>query len=150
DKFAIVANLKTAGAYYDGDTKTLFLIGRTKTEPRSYYYRKHVDNGTWTPWERIDLAIKADIVSPIFAFGRLFLFWVERQRRKQDDDPKLRGIVKFSYYDFLSRWAHPQNMSLQIRNDPNSDDAFLNSQWEKFFNSTVYPYAQPKYIRVAT
>ena len=80
NKFAEVANLKIAGAYHDGGTSTLFLVGRTKTEPRAYYYRTCRNEATWTPWEKIELTIKADVASPLFSFGRLFLFWVERQQ----------------------------------------------------------------------
>lgn len=79
DKFAEVANLKIVGSYFEGkkEAGTLHLLGRTRTDPKVYYLRQHVDGRRWTPWQKIDISIEADFATPVFAFNRLFIFWVE-------------------------------------------------------------------------
>ncbi|HJZ48145.1 MAG TPA: neuraminidase-like domain-containing protein, partial [Roseiflexaceae bacterium] len=41
------------------------------------YLRTLQNDAGWQPWEKIDLTIPAAYVTPIFAFGRLYLFWSE-------------------------------------------------------------------------
>jgi hypothetical protein len=86
DRFTEVANLKVVGSYLHregGDEaatleETLYLVGRTPSDPTVFYYREHLRDrhgGRWLPWRKIDHAIKANFVTPVFAFGKLFLFW---------------------------------------------------------------------------
>lgn len=92
EKFAEIANLKIVGSYLHTDVKSgnqsdpternevLYLIGRTDTKPRIYYLREHIKDETgdrWLPWKKIDLVINSDFVTPVYAFGKLFLFWTE-------------------------------------------------------------------------
>lgn len=79
DKFAEVANLKIVGSYFEGNKEagTLYLLGRTRTDPKVYYLRQHVEGKRWTPWQQISISIEADFATPVFAFNRLFVFWVE-------------------------------------------------------------------------
>ncbi len=79
DKFVEVANLKIVGSYFEGKNEkgTLYLLGRTRTEPKVYYLRENVDGKRWTPWQKISISIDADFAVPVYAFNRLFIFWVE-------------------------------------------------------------------------
>ncbi len=79
DKFAEVANLKIVGSYFEGKNEigTLYLLGRTRTDPKVYYLREHVEGKRWTPWQKISINIEADFATPVYAFNRLFIFWVE-------------------------------------------------------------------------
>jgi len=88
DQFKEIASLKITGSYlYDppqdqisgaDQDLVLYLMGRTDTEPRTYYYRQFKPKTEqWFPWQKIDAQIPADFVSPVFAFNRLFLFWPE-------------------------------------------------------------------------
>lgn len=53
DKFAEIANLKIVGSYLNldsaggGEEKILYLIGRTRTQPYSYYYRTCLNEKEW-------------------------------------------------------------------------------------------------------
>ncbi len=95
DSFAEVANLKTVGSYlyetkdpnYDQHLqKNLYLLGRTHTQPYQYYYRMATFNYNseddiykptdWSPWVKIELNIPATYPSPVYAFEKLFIFWV--------------------------------------------------------------------------
>ncbi len=88
DTFAVLANLVHVGGYHterverDRTTQTLYLVARTNTTPYKYYVRTLEKNSdcdlpTWGPWNEIKLTIKADYVTPVYAFDRLFLFWAE-------------------------------------------------------------------------
>lgn len=95
-KFEEIANLKVVGTYLhkplDNEQTTnpddiLYLIGRTNTQPRIYYYRQYnVTNDRWLPWQTIDLTINSDFVTPVYAFNRLFVFWTEFSKVTQSVD----------------------------------------------------------------
>ncbi|MDX1520014.1 MAG: LamG-like jellyroll fold domain-containing protein [Anaerolineae bacterium] len=100
DGFAAVANLKIVGSYLHKDVDKngnvqgdviLFLVGRTDTQPRDYYYREYIVNKTqWLPWKRIELTINSDFVTPVFAFNKVFLFWSEFTKLTKSIDRKVR------------------------------------------------------------
>jgi hypothetical protein len=89
DEYTEVSRLTIAGGYvYDSKdmsnkpAKSLVLFGRTKTDPRRYYYRMAQFLGrekstTWSPWLKVETQIEADKVYPVFAFNRVFVFWVK-------------------------------------------------------------------------
>lgn len=88
DRFIEVANLKIVGSYVhedEGGKKTLYLVGRSAVEPYVFHYRQW-DQVAWTAWRKIETPINSDFVSPVFAFGRLYLFWVETPEREQSRD----------------------------------------------------------------
>ena len=58
---------------------TLFLVAHTNTQPPVYYWRKHESVAGWTPWIEAKLGITSSLVSPVYAFNRLHLFWVEQK-----------------------------------------------------------------------
>lgn len=127
DKLAEIANLTIAGSYYhenpDTGTRTLHLIGRTRTAPHTFYHRSYIDETRWTPWERIELSIKSEFVSPIFAFQRLFIFWVEitKQQHSQivngnSGDPvdEYKASIFYSFRTFNGRWTPPQTLQSEV------------------------------------
>ena len=152
NKFAELANLKIAGSYHDTATDTLYLLGRTNTQPYTYYYRVYKKQTTWTAWERVNLSIKAEVVSPVFAFERLFIFWVELSTTKESKieggnskDPveKHKATIKYSFYDFNKSWMQPQTLAevgeyegMLTYFDPKNAyiDEFLRQYWQ-----SVYP-----------
>jgi hypothetical protein len=89
EEYTEVSRLTIAGGYvYDAielssSAKSLVLFGRTKTDPRRYYYRfaKFLSGEkgatTWDPWLKVNVQIDADKVYPVFAFDRVFVFWAK-------------------------------------------------------------------------
>ncbi|GAA3231101.1 hemopexin repeat-containing protein [Actinocorallia longicatena] len=87
DEYTEVSRLAIAGGYvYPPDgapegLRRLVLFGRTRTEPRRYYYRTaefrdgQKLSATWDPWLKVDTQISAERVDPVHAFGRVFVFW---------------------------------------------------------------------------
>ncbi|WP_019502255.1 LamG-like jellyroll fold domain-containing protein [Pseudanabaena sp. PCC 6802] len=124
DKVKELVDLKIVGAYLhkeigaQGKQKiVLYLIGRTNSHPGIYYYREYiVSKDRWLSWEKIDLAINSDFVSPVYAFNKLFIFWVELTITKKDADENGKKVsrdfykptVKYSYYNFDKTWTVPK------------------------------------------
>ncbi|MFC4118573.1 hemopexin repeat-containing protein [Nonomuraea zeae] len=87
DEYTEVSRLAIAGGYVyaeDGagaGVRRLVLFGRTRTEPRGYYCREAEFrdgerlSASWEPWLKVDVAIDAELVYPVHAFGRVFVFW---------------------------------------------------------------------------
>ncbi|MDJ0573156.1 MAG: neuraminidase-like domain-containing protein, partial [Pleurocapsa sp. MO_192.B19] len=127
NQFAEVANLKIVGSYLhrdSDDNETLYLVGRTNTQPGIHYYREYlVNDSRWLPWKKIDLTINSEIVTPVIAFGRLFLFWVEFVESSESvgSESNERSItvfqttVQFSFLNVNGTWIQPQTYDLGIR-----------------------------------
>ena len=134
DGFAEVATLQIVGSYlYAQDAsippnqQILYLVGRTNTKAYAYYYRTAIFNfdqssktyiaTQWTPWTTIDLQIKSTLVSPVYAFNKLFLFWTEAKPGPSDKDAtgqptqkRFEATLYYSFYDFNQRWSAPQQL----------------------------------------
>ncbi|GAA0398106.1 hypothetical protein Acor_34780 [Acrocarpospora corrugata] len=140
DEYTEVSRLEIAGAYvYTEDhapanTRRLVLFGRTRTEPRRYYYRNAEFrdgvklSATWEPWLKVDAQIEADRVDPVHAFGRVFVFWTVVETvppdtantttivtkvdgNKQDvaaPPPKYRVRISYSFYNLNKQWVSAQ------------------------------------------
>ncbi|NMO53404.1 hypothetical protein HH310_19715 [Actinoplanes sp. TBRC 11911] len=88
DEYTEVSRLTIAGGYvYTKDrnpngARRLVLFGRTRTDPRRYYYRlaefatRDKLAASWEAWQPVGVQIDADHVHPVHAFGRVFVFWV--------------------------------------------------------------------------
>jgi hypothetical protein len=87
DEYTEVSRLTIAGGYvHERDDAGelpwhLVLFGRTKTDPRRYYYRlaefsrEASRSAQWHPWLKVGVQIDSDRVYPVFAFDRVFVFW---------------------------------------------------------------------------
>lgn len=53
----------------------LYLLARTRSEPRRYYLRERIDGDGWTPWEKVEADIASEHVLPVVFQRRLFLLW---------------------------------------------------------------------------
>ncbi|HEY3001419.1 MAG TPA: neuraminidase-like domain-containing protein, partial [Kribbellaceae bacterium] len=100
DEYTEVSRLAIAGGYvYTPDdvpanTRRLVMFGRTRTEPRRYYYRSaefrdgEKLSASWDPWLKVDVQIDAERVDPVHAFGRVFVFWPVVETVVPDDPAK--------------------------------------------------------------
>ncbi len=142
DEYTEVSRLAIAGAYvYKADddaegTRQLVLFGRTRTEPRRWYFREAEFrdgerlSASWEPWSRVDVAIDAELVHPVHAFGRVFVFWTvvesvapedtgktvittKTNGDKQDvsaPPPKKRVRVCYSFQNLNREWVATQTL----------------------------------------
>jgi hypothetical protein len=96
-EFAEVSHLRVVGTYFDAEEGSYYFFARTQQDPPQFYYRKWHRQITWTPWEKIELAIEAHYVAAQLLHGRLYLFWVEGQVR--DKTTFSGGTSQFQFYD---------------------------------------------------
>jgi len=83
EKLHDVARLEVVGMYRqqefadDGSISfnVLHVIGRTFSAPHVYYYRRQIDAGSWTPWEKVEADIQGNHVIPVVWNRRLYVFW---------------------------------------------------------------------------
>ena len=76
----------------NGADDIVHLFGRTIHNPHHYFYRRRVNNATWTPWERLSVDVEevergADSgvhLIPIVWNRRLHLFWPQFVERTDD------------------------------------------------------------------
>ena len=143
DKLNDLGNLKIAGSYYRtiedpvwGDVKTLFIFGRTADSPYTYYYRSAVVKGgqyVWSPWEAMGISIGGEYVNPVYAFDKLFIFWVETERttstiirdNESVDSQVHKTSIKYSYYNFNKTWIQAQELSSDIISYFFPDQAYI-------------------------
>lgn len=98
-----------------GAIDTTFLFARTATEPYNYSYISY-DTQVWSEWKPIDITIPAALVTPVYVFNHLFLFWVELKTSRpatSDGASGQRGVaysasIKYSFTRFDSSWIQPQ------------------------------------------
>jgi hypothetical protein len=149
DEYTEVSRLAIAGGYVytedgaDEGTRRLVLFGRTRTEPRRYYYRTaefrdgEKLSATWDPWRKVDVQIDAERVDPVHAFGRVFVFWpvVEPAAPKnpanttvvavKDGDaqkvsappPKFRVKIYYSFCNLNQEWVPAQVLATDTVQD---------------------------------
>ncbi|MFO0291632.1 MAG: neuraminidase-like domain-containing protein [bacterium] len=185
DKFAQLAKLKYVDAYHatvhnkeKGAIDTLFLFARTQEEPYNFYYiarekAANCDNQDaylWTEWQKIDITINAKTITPVYAFNKLFVFWVEIKKVRDKDQSgssgsdaeKVIGLykdvykatIKYSFYNFSGNWVQPQilvnDKVIDIESstniygpfDPNLFDT-ENPFWHKVAALTIVPNSYP-------
>jgi hypothetical protein len=79
EKLEAVANLEirtTVREHIDPDTSVLHVIGRSRSSGSGeHFYRCNVNDGRWTPWERIDLDIGSGHLVAAVDNRRLYLMW---------------------------------------------------------------------------
>jgi hypothetical protein len=141
DAYTEVSRLTIAGGYVyteqgrDPGERSLVLFGRTKTDPRRYYYRRAAFrsgeriSSTWEPWLEVGVAIDADTVHPTHAFDRVFVFWavVEAVRpdpaagtvvttgsdgthRAAPTQSRNRLAIYYSFYNLTGEWVPAQEL----------------------------------------
>ncbi|MCK5367073.1 MAG: hypothetical protein KAQ62_00930, partial [Cyclobacteriaceae bacterium] len=83
-----VSHLEVCGMYHQMEdlnpdeagyeTNIVHVIGRTKAIPNIYYYRTYDMNySSWSAWEKIDVDITGNHVTPVVYNRKLHLFWLQ-------------------------------------------------------------------------
>ncbi|WP_027709574.1 hemopexin repeat-containing protein [Zooshikella ganghwensis] len=153
DDYTEVSGLKIAGGYaYDKEAnKEVLLFGKTKEEPKKYYYRKATfidgksDNIQWKPWQEVQIQIGSDKVYPVYALNRFYVFWAEIEKKgnvrsdtnvsvSTDDDNtdiKSDAVIEsvlqiyFSYQKSSGGWSAPQKLNYEITSNDFITDYYL-------------------------
>lgn len=106
-----------------GDIDTFFQFARTSTEPYEYYWTKQERGAAWAQWSRIDVTIKSPYVTPVYAFGRLFVFWVETSvvsstaietegsDTRSQNSVVYKAAIRYSFMDASGKWVGDQTLA---------------------------------------
>jgi Tc toxin complex TcA C-terminal TcB-binding domain/Neuraminidase-like domain/Salmonella virulence plasmid 28.1kDa A protein len=133
DHFAELAQLVHVDSYHTlvhdpdhGVVNTLFLFARSATQPYHYYCatRQQISEDPnhpdylWSQWEPFGITINSAELTPLYAFNKLFVFWVELTQKKEPTEsgdaskryPVTLATVRFSYRNFSGDWVQPQTL----------------------------------------
>ncbi len=167
DEFSELAKLKYVDGYHctvhnkeKGAIDTLFLFARTQTEPYNFSYISREPGDIWSEWKKINITINAKNITPLYAFNKLFVFWVEIKKTKENTTSAAssekttlyKASIKYSFYNFSGNWVQPQTFladhvinvdPLTSKNyyDPFNADLFEMEElyWHKVAAMTVAP-----------
>ena len=117
---AALAELAPCGSFQaiapDGG-RTLYLVGRTRTEPYAFYLRTLSETRGWSNWEKIDATINSAWVSPAYYFDRLFLFWSQLEQVESSilkNDATVYHLVDSIHLQYAMNlngiWTQPQTL----------------------------------------
>lgn len=109
-----------------GEKNTLYIIGRTLAQPYNYYYRTAIFDERnqqilyWTAWEKIEASIPVETVTPIYAFHRLFLFWVQQiEKGKEGNEEKIvDATINYIFQKPSGSWSAQQELASNVKVDP--------------------------------
>ena len=126
NSFAELATIQSIDSIYctapDPDTgepvDQVIVIGRSAAEPYSYYSRTLELPDIWSAWHAIDSKISAPTVTPVFAQGRLFIFWVETTELAntafdggtQTSSVGINASILYSFQKLDKTWSAPQSV----------------------------------------
>ncbi|VWB16435.1 hypothetical protein BLA23254_00616 [Burkholderia lata] len=127
ESFSALTALKRVGSYSgtmpDPDalgamTPTLYLLSRTATEPYDYYAQRKIDDISWTAFEKIDLTMPTPNAAPLYAYDRMFLFWVEQNATSASqiqgggatNSLDTGATLKYSFINQSGKWVLPQTL----------------------------------------
>lgn len=78
EKLDEVAHLEIAATYHEKETDPvvdiLHVFARRKGIPQQYFYRKF-ENRVWSPWEKVEVDIQGDHITPVVWNRRFYIFW---------------------------------------------------------------------------
>lgn len=173
EEFSLLASLNYCDSYncvvnkgsLAPPEKQTFFFARTNTDPYVFYYRIYYpDSNKWEQWQQINLTINAYHITPVFAYNRLFITWIERDQRSfqkisggsaTDEHVATRSNMCYAYYDQSKTWIQAQGINRVIvqdyfpsdydagtyivANDINPDDPY----WQKPYALRVPPKTIP-------
>ncbi|MGE5290319.1 MAG: neuraminidase-like domain-containing protein [Micromonosporaceae bacterium] len=122
EKLDEVAQLEIVGMFHQQEkaaltgletTDLLHVLGRTRSTPHVYYYRRRVDGAYWTAWEKVNLDIEGDHLLPVVWNRRLYLFWpvfTEKQDEQKITLPTEKEPLeaKKRYWQIQIAWSEYQ------------------------------------------
>lgn len=139
ESFSKVSRLRIAGGYVfrdERDDSYVLTFGFERTEPLTYYYRRGrlpdepSEPIAWQPWVKLEITINSEKVQPVFAFNRIFLFWMEPQPANDtefrtggtyggSEAPQYaKPVIKYTFLSNIGEWIAPQTLRAELRKDP--------------------------------
>lgn len=109
-----------------GEKNTLYIIGCTLAKPYNYYYRTAIFDERnqqilyWTAWEKIEALIPIETVTPIYAFNRLFIFWVQQIEKGKEgkEGKRIDATINYIFQKPSGSWSAQQELASNVKVDP--------------------------------
>lgn len=145
-----IANLEIVDSYAralpnaleNSTGRVLDVFGRSHTSPIKFYHRTAIvsdptsTNVQWTPWEDTGLTINSDFVTPVYAFGKLFIFWVEQSNASTTIDgtsyPYISATIYYAFKKASSAWTTPQVLAGDVIIKTYNAQSVVNDFYFKF------------------
>jgi len=136
-----------------GEIDTLYVFARSATEPYAYYWAKQEHEANWSQWTAIDVTIKSPYVTPVYAFGRLFVFWVETSvvsstaietpttgNTQSSNSVVYKAAIRYSFMDASGTWVGDQTLATEqvIFAAPNNVKLTSQSGYELFNINSLF------------
>ncbi|AGJ99403.1 hypothetical protein wNo_10310 [Wolbachia endosymbiont of Drosophila simulans wNo] len=123
EDFAQLVNLQVVDMYFSKEDKKLYVIGRTQAEPYIYYYRvtnfESDQAQDWLAWEKIDTKMPVSIARVIHAFGKVFIFWLQKtEKEKQIEDVSIIDStlsVNYMFKKLDGSWSSQQKLPYDVK-----------------------------------
>ncbi|WP_394618318.1 neuraminidase-like domain-containing protein [Lentzea sp. JNUCC 0626] len=178
DEYTEVSRLAIAGGHVfapdSGNGRDLVLFGRTRTQPRRYYYRRARFSGAdkltaaWDAWLKVDVQIDAEEVHPVHAFNRVFVFWTtkeavttatttttlttkeEGKKQEVSAPPQTERVrIHYSFYNLNREWVPAQTLAMDTRRDGSLFDVKLavEATGESIVVSCTYSALTPALVK---
>ncbi len=174
--FSEVGQLIITGVYceklyeagVEKDKRIYHILGRTASDPYQYYYRKltllkreiadaqYESNfdfemvNSWSPWEKVELAIDAPLASPVWFRNKIYVFWMTIVELRKDsftggtssfDRYNLSYTLKYSYQLNNGKWLQPQSIKNfypgHSINGVNADEPSANTYLKQYQDSIM-------------
>ncbi|MGL4597641.1 MAG: neuraminidase-like domain-containing protein, partial [Bacteroidia bacterium] len=136
--------------------ETLFLFARTQNSPYEYYYisrKKPLDSESdaeiWSEWQRIDVAIDAEYITPVFAFNRLFIFWINVKKSDAQDNTTSetnksstiwKADINYTFHNFSGDWSSTQTILSDKVINVKTERQFTSPNQNLFYDDLDYWY----------
>ncbi|MBQ0987789.1 hypothetical protein KBZ10_25380 [Streptomyces sp. F63] len=149
---------------------TLYLLARTRTAPYTYYYLTREDGDRWTPWQKIELTINSEFVTPVVAFDKLFLFWSEIEVIKSSavsvggqagdnvtaatqTQTVATATLRYAFRTLTGNWTSPQTLAdrvpIRVLPQPSGTVLGKNPDLASLFNPDHLIWRQPQAVKVS-
>ncbi len=135
---------------------TLFLFGKTATEPPTFYYRRCLNpsdpHPSWTYWTEIQCQIQGDWLTAAYAFNRLFLFWVEQKQvtessvvdNNSQQKTHIKAALKYTFLDSRQNWKPPQTLVQELPDPDTEAQSSIDKHAEAVFWQQIYALPLPE------
>jgi peptidoglycan hydrolase-like protein with peptidoglycan-binding domain len=138
-----VVGPETWGAIDSGKVvSVLHVFGRTFHIPHLYYYRRLINNTTWTAWEeKVQADIEGDQLIPVVWNGRLHIFWpiftekaVQPQSASTNTPPRKYWEIKLAWSEYKNnKWSAKQLSSEYLQTESITELPTRNNFYFKAF-----------------
>lgn len=124
EKYESFVKLKPCAAYrtQEDGKDMLYLFGKTREEPAEFYYCSSMDEEAFSEWQKIGARINAELITPVYVFHKLYVFWVERkcgmrpdlemkeQELKSREQQTQRISIYYTFLNLCGEWSAPRTL----------------------------------------